>query len=448
MGEPPSRSMQNLTYVLLDMETLSPRALKEELDCEIAVGILAGHLRNPIIDRERLVGDLMVPNNLFPFVLSLLDDTTTTILIQWFEDSFPRSIESYTDSVASQLLAQLSMLFLRLQNQMTDLQDKHRRVQAAVSCLNIVSSLSFPIQATALSGNNTGPGRKQKSQRERKVQRAQYSRRASSAPDSRPFDELNLDVPTSADEAADLVAWILQEQSRILQSYLQAIRRPELAVLMREVFFVTSSRGEQGGTPDDHVSSSATTNSTAEIISPVPSEGSVYPQVQPLQAALHFDTVDGFGDWNIHITGRAESDLRFFRRRDPKLFDIVLKKIKELSHGQFSRDNHKQLDLAGSDIQIPIYEAKMTGDSRLVYQVDCVTEYIKQEIGNMRHNGQCEQQVLRVFGIYTHKQMKRRFWKAVSHNLGGKGSEYRDRTNKDIPLSQAVLTGKHVMRVR
>lgn len=38
--------------------------------------------------------------------------------------------------------------------------------------------------------------------------------------------------------------------------------------------------------------------------------------------------------------------------------------LRELSHGQFSGDNQKRL--AGSDNGVPIFEAKMHGDGRLV----------------------------------------------------------------------------------
>lgn len=112
--------------------------------------------------------------------------------------------------------------------------------------------------------------------------------------------------------------------------------------------------------------------------------GSAYPMVQPMRAALYFDSADGFGDWRILISTRADRDLRATRKKEPKLFDIIIKKIKcacfpgvcscvrangdlvcrELSHGQFSADNQKKL--TGPGTEIPIYEAKMTGNSRLV----------------------------------------------------------------------------------
>lgn len=53
-----------------------------------------------------------------------------------------------------------------------------------------------------------------------------------------------------------------------------------------------------------------------------------YPQVQPMKAALYFDSVEGFGQWRILISGRAHGDLREMRKKDTNLFRITLKKIK------------------------------------------------------------------------------------------------------------------------
>jgi hypothetical protein len=53
-----------------------------------------------------------------------------------------------------------------------------------------------------------------------------------------------------------------------------------------------------------------------------------YPQVQPMKAALYFDNADGFGQWRILISGRADRNLREARRKDTNLFRITLKKIK------------------------------------------------------------------------------------------------------------------------
>ena len=119
-----------------------------------------------------------------------------------------------------------------------------------------------------------------------------------------------------------------------------------------------------------------------------PEMSSAYPIVQPIKAALFFDTPDGFGEWRIYVSTRASSNLRRIKKKDPNLFNVTIKKIKyvsclhsvvriaftcsfppprpprELSHGHFSEDNQKRLN--GLDTQIPIFEAKTTRDSRLI----------------------------------------------------------------------------------
>lgn len=45
---------------------------------------------------------------------------------------------------------------------------------------------------------------------------------------------------------------------------------------------------------------------------------------------------------------------------------------RELSWGFFSDDNQKKL--TGPRTEIPVFEAKMEGDTRLVYTVDCAVD--------------------------------------------------------------------------
>jgi hypothetical protein len=53
-----------------------------------------------------------------------------------------------------------------------------------------------------------------------------------------------------------------------------------------------------------------------------------YPMVQPIRAALYFESVKGFGDWRILISDRVDRMLRKARKRDRNSFEIVIKKIK------------------------------------------------------------------------------------------------------------------------
>lgn len=110
---------------------------------------------------------------------------------------------------------------------------------------------------------------------------------------------------------------------------------------------------------------------------------SEHPAIQSLKAALYLENADGFGDWRILLNGRAYRDLRSARREDRAYFKIIIRKMKcaaliclkltrvltdifrELSNGRFSADNQKRLN-GGSNSGVPIYEAKVNGDVRLV----------------------------------------------------------------------------------
>ena len=55
---------------------------------------------------------------------------------------------------------------------------------------------------------------------------------------------------------------------------------------------------------------------------------SAFPMVQPMRDALYFDDIEGFGEWSILLSTRAQKDMREVRRADGAIFRIVMKKIK------------------------------------------------------------------------------------------------------------------------
>lgn len=69
---------------------------------------------------------------------------------------------------------------------------------------------------------------------------------------------------------------------------------------------------------------------TEELSQPVepPALPSAHPAVQPMKAALFFESAAGFGDWRLLLSGRATKDLREARRSDQALFKIIVKKMK------------------------------------------------------------------------------------------------------------------------
>ncbi|KAI6141022.1 hypothetical protein BKA82DRAFT_2657321 [Pisolithus tinctorius] len=122
-----------------------------------------------------------------------------------------------------------------------------------------------------------------------------------------------------------------------------------------------------------------------------------YTEVPHLEATLAVADIDQFGEWAILMASSATRDLFQLRRRDAKMAECVLKKIRQLSRGQFSGNNHKAFH--GPSHGIPIYQAEVLSNLRLVYQIDCALD----------DDGQAERQVVKV------------------KLLSGRGTEYRRR---------------------
>ncbi|KAG9074760.1 hypothetical protein FS749_013653 [Ceratobasidium sp. UAMH 11750] len=79
--------------------------------------------------------------------------------------------------------------------------------------------------------------------------------------------------------------------------------------------------------------------------------------------------------WEIGLAPRALKEVKKFKR-DRNSFEIVWKKIRELSSGQFTPDNHKVI--IGTPPHIPIYRARLSNDLRIIYHVDVVPDKAKE----------------------------------------------------------------------
>ena len=49
--------------------------------------------------------------------------------------------------------------------------------------------------------------------------------------------------------------------------------------------------------------------------------------VQSIKASLHFDNVEGFGEWRILLSTKAQKYLREARRGNGAMLEVVVKKI-------------------------------------------------------------------------------------------------------------------------
>jgi hypothetical protein len=108
----------------------------------------------------------------------------------------------------------------------------------------------------------------------------------------------------------------------LFQSHLCLFRLASLSDILKRNYIppvIVDAAVNDNGAPTDR------SEQDVEVVEEIPA---AYPQVQPMKAALYFDSVNGFGQWRILISGNAYGDLRGMRKKDFNLFRITLKKIK------------------------------------------------------------------------------------------------------------------------
>lgn len=154
-----------------------------------------------------------------------------------------------------------------------------------------------------------------------------------------------------------------------------------------------------------------------------------FPRISPTKAKVLFDSPEGWGPWHMSLSQNAMKDLRGFYRADKSVYDIIQKKMKELSDGFFSQSNQKHL--AGGPADKAILEAKLTSDLRLVYSIELQTDdqllvsplslYQKCYLLTIF---QIDRQVIYMYGIYTHAKLDQRFWAQVANHHPRNNPEY------------------------
>lgn len=107
----------------------------------------------------------------------------------------------------------------------------------------------------------------------------------------------------------------------IFQHYLTLIRRPEFVKAIRVSYIPRAPSKTDEPAPES-------VDDKFVIVADTGAVPSAYPIVQPMKAALYFDSVDGFGEWRILISTRADKNLREARKKTPEIFRIIIKKIK------------------------------------------------------------------------------------------------------------------------
>ncbi|KAF8439470.1 hypothetical protein L210DRAFT_3480852 [Boletus edulis BED1] len=401
---------------ILDPQTFAASTLADSEGRTAALKMLASCLAGPDIPLDLIVQDLCSVPNLFETIVSALPSAEK--LLHRILDTYPTDPALVDASSAGILLRRLSSIMFALPPDLfsTDIFRRIGRYKVYVEDVFPVLSLLLSTEFSTCITTDATPtspledpeyndeefsGFLVRNKKQKKPKRK--IKNNAPAIDMAPFHKLGSKVPLSNAEASQMARDITDDLKMILKFYLELLPEPSLAQHLMNAYVSTcDDEGVHPSAPQE--------TQVPEVVGQRPS---AYPKVQPMKAALYFENADGFGEWRIIIGTDATRKLRELATGDRKKCAIVVKKIKQLSNGHFSDENQKRLN--GSS-EVPIFEAKMQRDLRLVYQVDVVPD----------HDGKVERQVIKIYGIYTHTQLNR-IWDAMGHHLAGKGKEYRRR---------------------
>ncbi|KAK0207600.1 hypothetical protein IW262DRAFT_1469183 [Armillaria fumosa] len=331
----------------------------------------------------------------------------TTLLISWLLESFPTEASNYEATIHYKVISCLSTEL----NSSDFVEDKElcARSQKVADIipkvLQYLVSFLRPIDIGLEHYNKKGKARQpQKMPQEAK-------REGATSLVKKYFDVLNVDMPETSSEASALVDYVLQSQKEMLKFYLELLCRPGVSLSLKE-HCVTSAFPIEDGK-----------NAPGSAVEPF-----AYPIVH-LMKALYFDTAEGFGQWTVIVSSDADNFLRSTHKKDISTFNVTVKKIKELSCGHFTDNNQKRL--SGNATEVPIFEAKVSRNLRLVYQIDIIPGDDNEQQGWSMFASLCwfltVLEAIKIFGIYTHDQMDHRLWSSISSQLRKKGKEYRKR---------------------
>ncbi|PPQ98968.1 hypothetical protein CVT24_003464 [Panaeolus cyanescens] len=376
-----------------------------------------------------VIDDILSQPSILELVLSNISSEIP--LTEWMVANFPPDGKSFLDSLASKVLDRLSTFFLVRRSSQTLPSGNPREVATFVSqapqvfralfAMTFVDELESPIslrpQMSTKSKANSQRQQKRLKKLSNNIQHEDVLRKA------------NISIPQDKSDATDIAESILTRLRHMYETLLSAIRFPDVSKSIRESCITINPRLPLSVViPIQQVSSTPAPPTTEAAPAPL----------MHLKLSQYYDTPDGFGEWNILVSNRAESTLRYYHRRDAKTYEIIRRKMIDLSNGHFSYDNHKRLN--GPNTEIPVYEAKMTGDLRLIVSADTHQrlfsvlklvdlEYIVDCIASPTDN-QREMQALKVYDFCTHAKMDHRLWDSVANHLQSQGKEYRLRCLK------------------
>ncbi|CAE6419472.1 unnamed protein product, partial [Rhizoctonia solani] len=381
--------------------------------------------------------------NLLEFLITANEDVRDSVYEFVCGASFPTKRANWAASTSYYFLRRFQVYLSRLPPHLANrnIDDASRQTSALVGALFALDHITF-----GDGGAQEEEGepediiikvKSKKSQKQRKANKASHARNKSIVADPRLFTAVDMDLPTTADEVLVTEICILERIQETLKVLMTAFDNPNLVPHAKTLFFKQPLQYEPvrlapkiNATPVDDKTGTAT---GPEI--------GAYPHIRPLAAAKYFDEGTGLGAWNIIVSGRAIKDLRQIQKGDSHVFGMVYKKIMELSQGFFSDDNQKRL--LGLDTEVPIYEAKVSRDLRIVYQIDLDTDVdakVRPVLAYATIYSYNPDIVIKLYGVYTHAQLDNRLWALVSHyHINRRGKEYRRRQVGTLDYWASIL---------
>ncbi|KAK7064846.1 UvrD-like helicase ATP-binding domain-containing protein [Favolaschia claudopus] len=326
---------------------------------------------------------------------------------------FPTTGDAFGACLVSKILNLLCMFFSFMEGgQSLDLHEEH--LALVKEAPGLLDALKSQLSTSGSEQQAAAPTKRGKATSQKKIKAA---RRAQNKPtlDPAPFERLDLAIPETPEEVERCVEAVLATQRSILDAYLEALQLPNVIASLKAAVLPAEST-DVPDAEQPHSSEEITAVTTPQLNDYAQETGiySVFPSIR--FSSLYRKRATEFGEWEINITPRAEKDLRQYSRTDRRLFRVIVHKMRDLSNGIFSADNHKQIN--GESLEVPIYAAMVTEDLRLVYQIDCSFVYDKEN----------EQQTIKIFGMYREAQLtKSTFWNSMSRELGKRGQQYKDR---------------------
>ncbi|KAF9818488.1 hypothetical protein IEO21_02726 [Rhodonia placenta] len=370
-----------------DIRVFDADTLRHEAAIESALSVLENFLADSAYSIDALIHDFLAIPGLTEFVISgtALRDRSAQTLIRVILDGFPSKAETFVTSCSRRLLERLSVFFTLetdiLAEEDVNLLKSHRRyVELACPMVELLAVYWIADKASFI-----GPRREQGVEL---------------------FEKLRLPVPTNTQEAVMLASQVLSHQKDILNYYLEILRYPHLKDRFKKTYVPEFRQGEALASPSEVLDIPVPEFPDAASDPDKARQDDHYVQLR--KAMLYFDSVQGFGALRILVSHNTDTELRLH------------------AHSKKSNLFHKAIDilrrLKGTGNGIPIYEARVDVDSRLLYHLDFVPEFESEDA-----------LVVKVIGIYTHAQLGRYSWQAISRALKRRAREHAFEHSQHLP---------------